>query len=203
MSIKSSNQPQQQLPNKYKDIKGYLNSDNPIPTRALLKETNELLELPPNAVLLNPVKINNGELLTKAVKFYNEGQTFSAVVKDIKDCFNVLLLNEDDSKSITGAVTFAPFIFEDELLVYIMLLKVKKNEQGKGNGAALFDIMKKFTSKCQSSAQHSKVQLLLSASTALKPHGFFLKQGCEFVIDSDLLELTQKDSTLMRLKLVD
>jgi predicted N-acetyltransferase YhbS len=98
---------------------------------------------------LNPAKIDNGELLAKAVKFYNEGQTFNAVAKDIKDCFNVLLLNEDDSKSIIGSVKFAPFIVEDELLVYILLLKVKKTEQRKGNGAALFDIMKRFTSKCQ------------------------------------------------------
>jgi predicted N-acetyltransferase YhbS len=113
-------------------------------------------------------------------------------------------LNEDDNKLIIGAVTFAPFIIEDdELVVYILLLKVKKNEQGKGSGAALFDIMKKFTSKCQLFAEYSKVQLLLSASTALKPHGFFLKQGCEFVVDIDLLELTQKDSTLMRLKVDD
>lgn len=98
-------------------------------------------------------------------------------------------------------MTFAPFIVETELLIYIILLKVKKNEQGKGNGTALFNIMKNFTSKCQLSAQYSKVQLLLSASTTLKPHGFFLKQGCELVIDSDLIELTQKDATLMRLKL--
>jgi predicted N-acetyltransferase YhbS len=95
---------------------------------------------------LNPAKINNGELLTKAVKFYNEGQTFNASARDIIDCFNILLLNQDDSKLIIGAVTFAPFIVEDdELVVYILLLKVKKNEQRKGKGAALFDIMKKFT----------------------------------------------------------
>jgi len=113
-------------------------------------------------------------------------------------------LNENDNKLIIGVMSFAPFIVEDdELVVYILLFKVKNNEQRKGNGAALFDIMKKFTSKCLLFTKYSKVQLLLTASTALKLHGFFLKQGCELVIDSDLLELTQKDSTLMRLRLAN
>jgi len=123
MSIKSRGQP-----NKYRDILWYLNSDNPIPTRALLKETHELLELPTNMTLLSPAKINTAELLTKTVEFYNKGQMFNVCKKDISDCYTILLLNENNGNLIVGAVTFAPFILESELLIYILLLKVKGQE---------------------------------------------------------------------------
>ena len=153
--------------------------------------------------LLSPAKINTAELLTKTVEFYNKGQMFNVCKKDISDCYTILLLNENNGNLIVGAVTFAPFILESELLIYILLLKVKGQEQKKGNGTALFNTMKDFTSKCQLSTEYSKVQLLLSASTTLRPHEFFLKQGCELVIEKNLLELTQKDSTLLRLKLAN
>lgn len=127
--------------------------------RALLKETNELLDLPTNMTLLSPTMVNTGER-TKTVEFYNKEQTFNVCKKDINDCYTILLLNEGNSNLIAGAVTFAPFILENELLIYILLLK--------GNGTALFDIMKEFTLKCHLSTLYSKVLLLSSAPTTLK-----------------------------------
>jgi hypothetical protein len=188
-STKSNNKPEHD-PNRYRAIDGYINSSNPISTRALLKKTIELLELPANATLLDPSKICTGELLEKTVKFYNGGKTFKISKEDISDCYTVLL-QVGDNQSIICAVTFAPFIVDEtELIVYIKFIKAKESR----NGSTLFNIIKDFVMKCYT--DHSEVLLLLSASTALTPHAFFEKQGCKIATDRDLLKLTQKDSTL-------
>jgi len=98
---------------------------------------------------------------------------------------------------IIGAATFAPFVLENELIVYILLLKVNENKQRKGSGTSLFNIVKDFVMKCYDSNLFSEVSLLLSASTKLTQHAFFEKQGCQMVTDRNLLKLTQKDATLM------